>query len=90
MSWELIEEARHIVANHPGRAILTGTMRVLSEMADALEAMLPEDDERRIAVYYYEHSCEWVSKFCDEHHQRSALVPVSVLAAFTLNGGDGE
>lgn len=35
---DLIEEARHLVAAHPGRDMLTGTMHLLTALADALEA----------------------------------------------------
>lgn len=32
-----------------------------------------------VTVYWYEHSCEWLSKYCDEHHKKSARVPQSFL-----------
>jgi hypothetical protein len=38
------------------------------------------DDE--VTVYYYDHTCEWISKYCDEHHRRHAVIPVDVLAKY--------
>ena len=35
--------------------------------------------EDMVRVFYYDHSCEWLSKYCDEHHKRSALVPRAAL-----------
>ena len=32
-----------------------------------------------VQVFWYEHDCEWVSKYCDEHHQRSAWVSRAAL-----------
>lgn len=39
--------------------------------------------EPKITVHYYEHSCEWLTKYCDEYHRRTAVVPASVLARYT-------
>jgi hypothetical protein len=35
-----------------------------------------------VSVTWYEHDCEWITKYCDEHHARTALVPRDVLAQY--------
>ena len=42
-----------------------------------------------VLVSYYEHSCEWVSKYCDENHKRSAWVPRAALSAALADAGFG-
>lgn len=38
-----------------------------------------------IRVYYYDHPyCEYISKYCDEHHRKSASVPVDVLRQYEV------
>lgn len=37
-------------------------------------------DEKRI-VYWYDCDCDWISKYCDENHRRSALVELDYLRA---------
>jgi len=32
-----------------------------------------------VVVWWHDHDCQWVTKFCDEHHLRSSSVPVGVL-----------
>lgn len=36
-------------------------------------------------IHWYEHDCEWISKYCDEHHLRSATVSRTVLETFAQN-----
>lgn len=31
-------------------------------------------------VHYYEHDCEWLTKYCDEYHRKTAVVPTTALA----------
>ena len=30
-------------------------------------------------VYFYDCNCDWISKYCDDHHQVSVRVPISYL-----------
>lgn len=39
-------------------------------------------------VSWYEHDCDWITKYCDEHHQRYATIPVDVLEQYATDGGD--
>lgn len=32
-----------------------------------------------VMVTWYEHGCDWITKYCDENHTRSALVPRKIL-----------
>lgn len=36
-------------------------------------------DDEMVYVSWYEHSCDWLTKYCDEYHRVTARVPVSVL-----------
>jgi hypothetical protein len=36
-----------------------------------------------VTVSWFEHDCEWVSKYCYEHHEVHARVPVDVLTQYT-------
>jgi hypothetical protein len=29
----------------------------------------------QVRVYWYDHTCDYISKYCEEHHQRSAYLP---------------
>lgn len=40
-----------------------------------------EMSDEMVRVYWYDHACEWVTKYCDEHHRRSALVQKQALEA---------
>lgn len=35
--------------------------------------------EEVVQVFWYEHDCEWLSKYCDEHHRRSSRVSRAAL-----------
>lgn len=39
-------------------------------------------------VTWYEHDCEWITKYCDENHTVSALVPMSVLRQYVISTDD--
>ncbi len=39
-------------------------------------------DEKLVQVAWYEHDCPWLSKYCDENHLVTAMVPESVLASY--------
>jgi len=41
-------------------------------------------EEKNIYVSWYEHDCDWITKYCDEYHRSSALVPASVLAQYGI------
>lgn len=41
--------------------------------------------EEVVSVSWYEHDCDWITKYCDEEHRRSAFVPVSVLDQYVLS-----
>lgn len=38
--------------------------------------------DQSIRVSWYDHDCDWITKYCDEYHTRSALVPLSVLEQY--------
>lgn len=46
--------------------------------------------ETRVYVYWYEHDCEWISKYCDEHHLRGALISAEDLARLTTSSAAPE
>lgn len=57
-------------------------LRVIAQRASRLALTQPvqvEVSDEAVQVFWYEHDCEWLSKYCDEHHRRSALVPRSAL-----------
>lgn len=39
-------------------------------------------------VSWYEHDCDWLTKYCDEHHQRSATVPADAFMDLVDNGDE--
>jgi hypothetical protein len=41
---------------------------------------VPMDDP--VSVYWYDHDCEWISKYCETEHTRSSLIPLSVLKKY--------
>jgi hypothetical protein len=43
----------------------------------ACSGMTVTDD--LVRVFWYDCDCEWVTKYCEEFHRRSALVPRGVL-----------
>jgi hypothetical protein len=45
-----------------------------------------ETSEQRVTVHWYDHDCEWVTKYCDEYHAKYALVPASVLRRYQVSG----
>lgn len=46
------------------------------KMSDFIERRRPEN----VTVSWYEHECDWITKYCDEHHRKYAVIPRSVLA----------
>jgi hypothetical protein len=36
-----------------------------------------------VTVFWYEHDCDWITKYCDEHHRRSGTVSRIVLETVT-------
>ena len=32
-----------------------------------------------VRVQWFEHDCDWISKYCDEFHTRSVMIPRPVL-----------
>lgn len=41
-------------------------------------------------VTYYTCNCDYLSKYCDEHHLSGALVPVSILEQYRIDSGEGR
>jgi len=35
--------------------------------------------DERVRVYWYEHDCEWITKYCEEEHLVSMLLPKNFL-----------
>lgn len=33
-------------------------------------------------VHWYQHDCPWWTKYCDEEHRRTAVVPLEVLVQY--------
>lgn len=53
---------------------------------DYPEAVIPLGYDRlseKVTVYWYEHDCDWITKYCDEHHKHSAQVMRIVLDTIT-------
>ena len=51
-----------------------------------IEDQIPDGYEKLsefVTVYWYDHDCEWISKYCDEHHRRSGQVSRIVLETVT-------
>lgn len=42
--------------------------------------------EEYVLVSWYEHDCDWVTKYCDEAHKRYATVPLAVLHKYPAVG----
>ena len=40
-------------------------------------------DEETVGVWYYDHECEWLTKYCDEFHRVYVRVPLSVLKEYS-------
>ena len=32
-----------------------------------------------VLVSWYEHDCDWITKYCDENHRKYAVVPRAIL-----------
>lgn len=41
----------------------------------------PAPDMGRV-VYWYNCDCDWLSKYCDEHHRATARIPLAVLRSY--------
>lgn len=55
---------------------------------DDLERMIPSGYDRlseSVTVYWYEHDCEWISKYCEENHRQSGTVSRIVLETVVQN-----
>jgi len=39
-------------------------------------------EDKLVYVGWYDHDCEWLTKYCDEHHRVGAMVPMSVLSQY--------
>lgn len=56
---------------------------IVSWMVDAIEEdRLASREGESVLVSWYDHDCDWVSKYCSEHHYRSATIPLSILREF--------
>lgn len=40
------------------------------------------DDEPTEYVTWYDHTCPWITKYCDEYHRVGASIPVAVLRQY--------
>lgn len=38
--------------------------------------------DKKVWVSWYNHNCEYISKYCDEYHRVGASVPLSVLSEY--------
>jgi hypothetical protein len=38
-----------------------------------------EETPASVWVSWYDHDCDWITKHCDEYHQKSARVPLALL-----------
>lgn len=49
-------------------------------------AQYPEQEwpdlREKVLVSWYACNCDWLGKYCDEHHQASAHVPIKVLEQY--------
>lgn len=72
------------------------TTKISSQRATPTPAEAPRDQEaiveqmsfdggdELIRVAWYEHSCPWITKYCDEEHTKVAMVPVSILSQYEV------
>ena len=37
-----------------------------------------------VRVTWYEHDCQWLTKYCDEHHARTAWVPLAIVKQYEV------
>ena len=85
---ELIEAAKILGAEND-RSSGAERRSLIRRLGNALLSVSPpaEVEGEMVPVFYYEHDCDWVSKYCDENHRRSAMVPVASLAPVTPGEG---
>jgi hypothetical protein len=64
-----------------------GLVRVDSIVEDLLDeiAFLGDDEvTETVYVYWYDHDCAWITKYCDEHHRAGANIPLDVLNSYVV------
>lgn len=37
-----------------------------------------------VTIYYWDHQCPWVSKYCEENCMRKALLPTDILRKYEV------
>ena len=40
------------------------------------------NEDKKVYVSWYDHDCDYISKYCDEYHSVGASVPLSVLRPY--------
>lgn len=45
---------------------------------------MPESDDKEefVRVAWYDHDCDWLTKYCDENHRKFAWIPMSVVRQY--------
>jgi hypothetical protein len=43
-----------------------------------------------VLVTYTDCECPWQTKYCEENHTKTALIPADVLECYRVDAGDGE
>ena len=82
----LAQYADDLGVEHPSRGCIgcpicsaRSMMEIAAERLASQPVPVEVTDAEVVQVFWYEHDCEWVSKYCDEHHQRSAWVSRAAL-----------
>jgi transcriptional regulator with XRE-family HTH domain len=79
--WTVEALAKQLERIHNGWSRPCGDVTAITSDAAQGEVVSASNSEM-IAVAWYEHTCEWVTKFCDEHHLRYAHVPADALKRY--------
>lgn len=40
------------------------------------------NEDKNVYVSWYDHDCDYISKYCEEYHEHTASVPLSVLRPY--------
>lgn len=81
------------VENRPGLHAEDRDLLTTEEVAEYIKEVAREcdmlqeqyvfyEEGNRVYVSWHDCDCEWVTKYCDKHHRKSAFVPVASLERY--------
>lgn len=41
-------------------------------------------NDKSVAISYYTCSCDWISKYCDDYHRDTVLIPLDALEKYRM------